>query len=64
MYRLKRWLSGVIVSMFAVGVLILPVGAQDFGMTLPEPTGSPVGYRFYAVVDEAREEIFTAETGD
>jgi hypothetical protein len=53
-YRLKRWLSGAIVSMFAFGVLILPVGAQDFGMTLPEPTGSPVGYRFYALADDTR----------
>ncbi len=44
--------------------LILPVSAQEFGMTLPEPTGSPVGFRLYTIVDEGREEVFTEEEGD
>lgn len=59
----KRWLTAVVLLLGSLG-LILPVGAQDFGMTLPEPSGSPVGFRLYAVVDEAREEVFTEEEGD
>lgn len=59
-----RWLTAVVVSLLVSMGLIFPVGAQDFGMTLPEPTGSQVGFRLYAVVDEAREEVFTEEAGD
>ena len=57
-------LTAVVVLLLMSSGLIFPVGAQDFGMTLPEPTGSPVGFRLYAVVDEAREEVFTEEEGD
>lgn len=64
----KRLLSVVTVSLLvSVGLIFpasVPAEAQEFGMTLPEPSGSPVGYRLYAVVDEAREEVFTEETGD
>jgi len=55
----KHRVSVAIVLLFVCTVFILPVGAQDFGMTLPEPTELQVGYRLYAVVDESREEIFT-----
>jgi len=57
-------LTAAVVLLLVSSGLIFPVGAQDFGMTLPEPTGSPVGFRLYAVVDEAREEVFTEEEGD
>ena len=60
----KRWLTAAVVLMLASLGLNSRVAAQDFGMTLPEPTGSPVGFRLYTVVDEAREEVFTEEEGD
>ncbi|MBZ0285570.1 MAG: hypothetical protein K8L97_32870 [Anaerolineae bacterium] len=60
----KRWLTAAVVLLLVSLGLIFPVGAQDFELTLPEPTGSPVGFRLYAVVDEAREEVFTDEEGD
>ncbi|MBK8134632.1 MAG: hypothetical protein IPK52_02150 [Chloroflexi bacterium] len=60
----KRWLSAAVASLLVSLGLIFPAGAQEFAMTLPEPTGSHVGFRLYAVVDETREEIFTEEEGD
>jgi len=62
--RSNQHLTAAVALLLVSSGLILPVSAQDFGMTLPEPTGSPVGFRLYAVVDEGREEVFTEEEGD
>ncbi len=61
----KHRLSVIVLSLLFV-VLTSAVSAQDedFHLTLPEPTDTPVGYRLYTAVDEAREEIFTEETDD
>lgn len=64
MYISKHYLSGVLASLLLCLGGIIPTAAQDFGMILPEPSGSPVGYRLYAAVDESRQEIFTDETDD
>lgn len=64
MSHLKQRLVTVVLSVLMCATFIGSVGAQDFGMTLPEPTGSAVGYRMYTVVDEAREELFTEEADD
>jgi pimeloyl-ACP methyl ester carboxylesterase len=64
MYISKHHVLGVIVSLLLCIVSIIPAAAQDFGMTLPEPTGSPVGYRLYVAVDESRQEIFTNVADD
>lgn len=53
-----RW-SGIALSLLWCLLSIIPTTAQDFGMTLPKPTGLPVGYRLYAAVDESRQEVFT-----
>lgn len=60
----KYHLTGVVVSLLLWFASIIPAIAQDFGMTLPEPTRSPVGYRLYAVIDESRQEVFTDATDD
>ncbi len=56
--------TAAVVLLLVTSGLIFPVGAQGLGLTLPKPTGSPVGFRLYAVVDKAREEVFTEEKGD
>lgn len=62
---LKHRLAIVAVFLLMCLVWLTPAGAQeDFGMSLPEPTGSPVGYRLYAVADNSREEIFTEAADD
>lgn len=60
---IQQLTAAVVLLLVALG-LTFPVSAQDFGLTLPEPTGSPVGFRLYAVADEAREEVFTEEEED
>lgn len=60
----KHRLPIVVCLLLMCMALFTAAGAQDFGMTLPEPTGSPVGYRLYAAVDDAREESFTEEADD
>lgn len=59
----KRWFSLIGIALLCLG-MIPSVTAQEVGLTFPEPTGSPVGYRLYAVTDEEREEIFTQDTED
>lgn len=55
---------GGMVLLVCCWVSILPAAAQDLILTLPEPTGFPVGYRLYAAVDESRQEIFTEVADD
>lgn len=60
----KHRFSGIVAALLLCLVMMIPTAAQDFGMTLPEPTGLPVGYRLYAAVDESRQEVFTDEADD
>lgn len=60
----KHHVSAVLVALLLGLVWGIPAAAQEFGMTLPEPSGSPVGYRLYAAVDESRLEVYTEDTDD
>lgn len=64
MYLSKHLLPRILISLLVCLGGLVPAAAQDFGMTLPKPSGSPVGYRLYAAVDGARQEIFTDEPDD